>query len=103
MIRHIVFFELAREADGSLPAGRLGSVLDSLKALGTIPGVRTFEVAPNQGSDPRSDVPVDVVVHATLDDWAALDAYRGHPTYHQAIQAVRPLRNRRWAVDYETA
>jgi hypothetical protein len=71
--------------------------------LADIPGVRGFEVGVNTRSDERTDDEPDLVVHALLDDEAALAAYKAHPIYQRSVEVVRPLRELRVAVDYEVA
>ena len=95
MIRHIVFFT-AKSPD-NLPA-----ILDGLRLLGTIPHVGHFEVTPNRKVDQIGNE-VDVVVYAEFESEAALLAYKAHPTYAEATRRVRPLRELRFAADFEAA
>ena len=94
MIRHLVFFTLRDPAD-------LDQVRDTFATLADIPGVRGFEVGVNTRRDGASDDEPDLVVHAVLDDAAALEAYKAHPIYQRSVEVVRPLRELRIAVDYE--
>lgn len=94
MIRHIVFFRARRRED-------VGAVLDGLSILKTIPRARLLEVTPNGRLDQLGNE-VDVVVYGEFADAAALAAYKAHPTYQEAIDRVRPLRDLRVAADYET-
>jgi len=94
MIRHVVLFSL-KHKDNLEPARR------GLLRLGDIPQVRALEVAVNLRHD-RFDNQVDLIVHAVFDDQAALDAYRHHPIYQEATDAVRPLRDMRVAADFVT-
>lgn len=95
MIRHIVFFT-AKSPD-NLPA-----ILDGLRLLGTIPHVSHFEVTPNRKVDQIGN-DVDVVVYAEFESEAALRAYKAHPTYAEATRRVRPLRELRFAADFEAS
>ncbi|HZY68350.1 MAG TPA: Dabb family protein [Devosia sp.] len=95
MIRHIVFF--TAKAPENLPA-----ILDGLSLLGTIPHVSHFEVTPNRKVDQIANE-VDVVVYAEFESEAALRAYKAHPTYAEATRRVRPLRELRFAADFEAA
>jgi hypothetical protein len=95
MIRHIVFFT-ARSPE-NLPA-----ILDGLRLLGTIPHVSHFEVTPNGKVDQIGN-DIDVVVYAEFDSEAALRAYKAHPTYAEATRRVRPLRELRFAADFEAS
>lgn len=94
MIRHLALFSVRDPAD-------LDVLRETFATLATIPGVRAFEVGENRDVDDRSDVRIDLVVHAVFDDEAALAAYRQHPTYLASVARVRPLRELRVAVDYE--
>ncbi|MCG8358890.1 MAG: Dabb family protein [Kiloniellales bacterium] len=93
MIRHIVLFRAKHPDD--VEAIRAG--LDRLKE---IPEAERLEVALNGRRDTWSSE-IDIVVYGEFPDAAALEAYKAHPLYHDAIRRVRPLRDLRIAVDYE--
>ncbi len=93
MIRHVVFFT-------AKPGEDIEAIRGSLRALGTIPGSNTFEVALNRKIDPLSDE-IDVVVYAEFPDEAALSAYKAHPTYAATTKSVRPMREMRFSADFE--
>jgi hypothetical protein len=95
MIRHIVFFTAKRAED-------LPEIVEGLKLLGTIPHVSHFEVNRNSKIDQIGN-DVDVVVYAEFASDAALKAYKAHPTYAEATRRVRPLRDLRFAADFESA
>ena len=76
--------------------------MDGLRLLGTIPHVSHFEVTQNRKVDQIGN-DVDVVVYAEFDSEAALKAYKAHPTYAEATRRVRPLRELRFAADFEAA
>jgi hypothetical protein len=95
MIRHIVFF--TAKSPENLPA-----ILDGLELLGTIPHVSHFEVTPNRKVDQIGN-DIDVVVYAEFNSEAALKAYKAHPTYAEVTRRVRPLRELRFAADFEAA
>ena len=44
---------------------------------------------------------IDVVLEVDLASTAALDAYKRHPIYLAGIDRIRPLRDLRFAVDYD--
>lgn len=46
---------------------------------------------------------MDVIVYGEFDDAAALAAYKAHELYAEAIRRVRPLRELRFAADFEVA
>ena len=91
-IRHIVFFSAKNKAD-------LPTIVSGLNLLSGIPHADTFEVRESAHSDALSDE-IDVVVYAEFADQAALDAYKAHELYQDAIDVVRPLRELRIAADF---
>lgn len=93
MIRHIVFFRAQRRED-------IGAVFDGLSLLKGIPHASRLEVVLNGRMDQLAN-DIDVVVYGEFADPASLAAYKAHPTYTEAIRQVRPLRDLRFAVDFE--
>ncbi|MDF3413194.1 Dabb family protein [Sulfitobacter sp. M57] len=91
-IRHVVFFSAADQND-------VERIMDGLSLLGNIPHSSMFEVVRNSRVDKLSGE-VDVIVYAEFVDEAALQAYKDHPIYQQAIDVVRPLRELRIAADF---
>jgi Stress responsive A/B Barrel Domain len=92
MIRHIVFFS-AREPQ------HIGAIESGLRMLASIPHSSRFEVSRNRKTDPLSSA-VDVVVYAEFASDAALEAYRTHPIYLEAVKIVKPLRELRFSADF---
>lgn len=95
MIRHIVLFSAKNKAD-------IARVVDGLALLTRIPHARRLEIARNSKTDQIGNE-LDVVVYGEFDDETALAAYKAHALYEEAIKLVRPLRELRFAVDYDTA
>ncbi len=93
MIRHIVFFTAKSPAN-------VESIRQGLSLLTRIPHARHLEIAVNRKSDPMSKE-VDVVVYGEFEDDAALAAYTAHELYAEAIRRVRPLRELRFAADFD--
>jgi hypothetical protein len=93
VIRHIVFFSVKDSHD-------LDTIEAALKRLGDIPESSHFEVKRNRKSDPLSQE-IDLVVYGEFPDAAALERYKKHALYHDAIRIVRPLRDIRIAADVE--
>ncbi|WFU31507.1 Dabb family protein [Bradyrhizobium brasilense] len=93
MIRHIVFFT-ARDKAG------IDQIIEGLSVLTSIPHARRLEIARNRKSDQLGDE-IDVVVYGEFDSEAELAAYKTHDLYREAIRCVRPLRELRFAADYE--
>ncbi|GAA6150387.1 MAG: Dabb family protein [Pseudomonadota bacterium] len=95
MIRHFVFFT-AQDADN------IDTVRKGLQILTQIPHAQHLEIALNRKSDPASKE-VDVVVYGEFADDAALAAYKAHEIYAESIRRVKPIREMRFAADYDTA
>lgn len=94
MIRHFVFF--SAKTPQNVEAIRRG-----LSILTGIPHALKLEIAENRKSDPLSSE-VDIVVYGEFEDHAALAAYKAHDLYAEAIRLVRPLREMRFAADYDS-
>lgn len=95
MIRHIVFFSAKAESD-------IQEIVDGLAILTGIPHARRLEIARNRKSDPLSRE-ADVIVYGEFDNDAELAAYKAHPIYAESIKRVRPLREMRFAADFDAA
>jgi len=93
MIRHIVYFTAKNPKDYDV-------ILNGLRRLAEIPHTLHFEVGENRKLDKISAEGPDFVVYAEFADDAALDAYKAHPIYQEAIDIVRPLRDMRIAADF---
>lgn len=93
MIRHIVLFSAKDPKD-------LAIIKAGLELLHGIPGSHNFQVAYNSKRDGLSKE-IDVIVYGEFDSYEALDAYKAHPLYQDSIDVVRPLREHRFAVDFE--
>ncbi len=94
MIRHIVLFRARDPEDAQ-------AVRDGLRNLQTIPAASLLEVEFNGRKDAWSDE-IDVVVYGEFEDEVALAAFKAHPTYEDTIRLVKPMRDLRIAVDYQT-
>lgn len=94
MIRHIVLFSAKNSSD--LP--RIEAALNRLRQ---IPDLLKLEVARNARHDALSGE-IDLIVYAEFASYAQLEQYKNHALYHEAIRVVRPLRDIRIAVDFES-
>jgi Stress responsive A/B Barrel Domain len=92
MIRHIVLFTAKDKAD-------IDQMVDGLAVLTAIPHARRLEVARNRKTDQLGN-DIDVVVYGEFDSEAELAAYKAHDLYQESINRVRPLRELRFAADY---
>lgn len=93
MIRHIVFFTAKDKAD-------IDQIIDGLSVLTTIPNVRRLEIARNRKMDQLGNE-IDVVVYGEFDSEGELAAFKAHDLYQESIRRVRPLRELRFATDYD--
>jgi hypothetical protein len=93
MIRHIVFF--------TAPSANLEEVRAGLSILTEIPHARLLEIGTNVKTD-QFGTEIDIVVYGEFDDEAALAAYKAHPNYQLSTSRVRPIREMRYAADYDT-
>jgi len=95
MIRHIVFFT-------AINNDNIESIRKGLQMLTGIPYAQHLEISLNRKSDQNSK-DIDVVVYGEFANDAALAAYKAHETYAESIRRVKPLRELRFAVDYDQA
>lgn len=92
MIRHIVLFTARNPSD-------IDTIYNGLKLLETIRGNWTLTVSKNNKIDQLGN-DIDVVVYGEFPDEEALKTYKSDPVYQQSIDIVRPLRDKRIAVDF---
>jgi hypothetical protein len=95
MIRHIVLFTAKDKAD-------IDRIVDGLSVLIQIPHARRLEVARNRKSDQLGN-DIDVIVYGEFDSERELAAYKAHDLYQESIKRVRPLRELRFAADYDAS
>lgn len=95
MIRHVVFFSAKDKKD-------IETIMQGLMKLKSIPHSAYFAVSKNLQTDTLTGDAVEVIVYAEFSNEAQLAAYKAHPTYQDAIDIVRPLRELRMAADFIT-
>ena len=91
MIRHIVMFS-AKSPEN------IDAIYQGLKMLESIEGGWLLRVTKNAKVDQIAN-DIDVVVYGEFPDEAALALYKSNPVYEDCIAIVRPLRDKRIAVD----
>ena len=91
MIRHIVMFTAKTPED-------IDDIYNGLKMLETIEGNWLLNVTKNKKLDKIGN-DIDVVVYGEFPNGDALKLYKSHPKYQECINVVRPLRDKRIAVD----
>jgi hypothetical protein len=99
VIKHIVMWNFAEEAEGADKATNLRIVRDALLGLRTVvPGIITLEpvipAAPFEHS-------YDLVLYSEFESPAALKAYAEHPDHVAVAGLIGKLRTARACVDYE--
>lgn len=95
MIRHIVLFTAKDKA-------HIDQMIDGLSVLTAIPHARRLEIARNRKTDHLGN-DIDVVVYGEFDSETELAAYKAHDLYQESIKRVRPLRELRFAADYNSS
>lgn len=95
MIRHIVLFTAKNKAD-------IDQIVNGLSVLTAIPHARRLEIGRNRKTDQLGN-DIDVVVYGEFENEAELAAYKAHDLYKESIERVRPLRELRFAADYDAA
>lgn len=91
MIRHIVMFSAKEKTD-------IDAIYNGLKMLETIEGDWLLTITKNEKID-QIENEIDVVVYGEFPDAEALQTYKAHQIYEDCIKVVRPLRDKRIAVD----
>lgn len=98
MIKHIVMWRIAANADGGKSANAQ-EVKRRLEALqGRIPGLLHIEVGINFVEDEQA---ADVVLISEFTSREALEAYQTHPAHNEAAEFVKTVRSERRVVDFE--
>lgn len=99
MIKHIVMWNFADEAEGADKATNLATVKASLdRLIGLVPGMGAFETA--IGSD-ELEHGYDLVLYSEFDSVDSLKAYATHPDHVAAAGFIGKVRTERVAFDYE--
>lgn len=100
MIRHLVLFKLADEAEGKGKAENALLIKKRLEALvEVIPVIRKMEVSVNHPDAPDGNH--DVVLDSEFDSWDDLRAYAVHPEHVKVAEYVAKVRTGRAAIDHE--
>ncbi len=99
VIKHIVMWNFADEAEGADKATNLRIVRDRLARLAkVVPGIITLE--PVIPTDPYEHS-YDLVLYSEFESPEALAAYAGHPDHVAVAGLIGKLRTARVCVDYE--
>ncbi|WP_298653621.1 Dabb family protein [uncultured Proteiniphilum sp.] len=100
MIKHLVFFKLAEEADGNSKPENILIIKERLESLREmIPVIRKMEVFPNHFQ--ASSENYDIVLDSEFDSLQDLKAYAVHPGHLKVREFIAKVSIGRAAIDYE--
>lgn len=100
MIKHLVFFKLAEEAEGNSKAQNILIVKERLEALKeVIPVIRKIEIFSNHPQ--ASSENYDIVLDSEFDSLEDLKIYAEHPEHLKVGDFIAKIRIGRAAIDYE--
>lgn len=100
MIKHIVFFGLADEAEGKSKIDNANFIKSELENLiHLIPEIRKIEVGINSQDAPQTNF--DIALYSEFDSIETLNAYQEHPEHKRVGAYIAKVKTSRAAVDYE--
>ena len=99
MLKHIVFWRFADEAEGRSKKENMDIVAEGLLALqGKVPSLRGAEV----GQDVlHSDASSDMCLICTFDDMPGFIEYRDHPEHQKVLAYIKKVITERKVIDFE--
>ncbi|MBO4318326.1 MAG: Dabb family protein [Mailhella sp.] len=98
MLRHIVWWTLADQADGHSAAENAVRVKEASEALKAIPAALNVEVS--YDILPTSTVPARVVLQSAHKGEADLKEYAGDPVHLEFLKLIKSVSASRQALDY---
>ena len=100
MIKHIVFFGLAENAEGKSKAENAQFIKFELENLiHHIPEIKMIEVGINLPNAPKTNY--DVALYSEFESMEAVDIYQEHPAHKRVAAYIGKVRTTRAAVDYK--
>lgn len=100
MIKHIVFFQLAENAEGKTKSENEEIIKKGLENLyGIIPELKKIEVGINHPETPESNY--DICLYCEFESVADLDIYQNHPEHLKVGAYIGKVKTGRVCVDYE--
>lgn len=100
MIKHIVFFNLANQAEGKTKAENALIIKEGLeKLMGVVPQLRKIEVGINHPDTPQTNW--DIVLYSEFDSVDDLNIYQEHPEHKKVGAYIGKVKTDRACVDYE--
>lgn len=100
MIKHIVFFGIADEAEGKSKKENLLYIKEELEALiHLIPQLKKIEVGVNHPDAPAGNF--DFALYTEFESMKDLDIYQVHPEHKRVAAYIGKVKTSRACVDYE--
>ncbi len=100
MIKHIVLFKLAEEAEGNSKAANAVIIKQRLEALkDLIPEILKMEVSINHADAPAGNH--DIMLDSEFRNLDDLRTYISHPEHQKVGEFIGKVRTGRAAIDYE--
>ena len=100
MIKHIVFFGLAENAEGKTKAENAQIIKQGLENLiHLIPEIKKIEVGINYPNAPKTNY--YIALYSEFDNFEDVNIYQEHPEHKKVASYVGKVRISRAAVDYE--
>lgn len=100
MIKHIVFFGLAENAEGKSKEENAQFIKFELENLiHLIPEIKMIEVGINLPNAPKTNY--DVALYSEFESMEAVDIYQEHPSHKRVAAYIGKVRTTRAAVDYK--
>lgn len=98
MIKHIVMWKFAEQAEGKSKAENMQIFKTSLEALvGVVPEIISLEVGIDEL---QADGSYDIILLSTFASMEDLQKYNAHPQHQEAAAFCAKVRESRVAVDY---
>lgn len=92
MVKHVISFKFKNKEDAPIAAQKLQAL------MGAVPSLRSLETGLDFMGSERS---YDLVLIATFDDRAGLEAYDKHPAHQEVRKYIHSVREASVAVDFE--
>ncbi len=100
MLKHIVLFKLADEAEGNTKVENALIIKQRLEALSeVIPEIVDIEVHINAGNMPEDNY--DIMLESEFENARYLQIYATHPAHLKVVEFIGKVRIARAAIDYE--
>lgn len=99
MLKHIVFFKIAEEAEGKSKSEHASYIKAELENLiNLIPQIRKIEVGINHSEAPSGNF--DIVLYSEFENFEDLNIYQEHPEHKRVAAYIAKIKTGREAVDY---